>query len=71
MSEETKTSLHIFRDFINNEMIKKYRTTHNRALTESQLKEFKRLRTDARLKLRSEVGSVDLTIARDEYKSVK
>lgn len=67
MSEETRTSLHAFRDFINSEMIEQYRTTQNRGLTESQIEEFKRLRTDARLKLRTEVGSVNLTIARDEY----
>jgi len=67
ISKKTRKSLHAFRDYINETMINQYRKTQNRALTTKQIDEFKKLRKVARLDLRNEVGSVNITLANEEY----
>ena len=69
ISKETRMSLHAFRDYILEEMINKYNETSDRKLNSAQLNEYKKLRKNARLMLRNEVGSTNLTIASDEFNS--
>lgn len=70
MSEETRASLHIFRDFVISDFIKAYQKTNHRGLNKAQVKKFKELRQKARLSLRTEIGGVNITIANDEYQKI-
>jgi len=69
IDKDTREALYNFRNYIKEQMIEEYNKTSDRKLNEQQVKEYKRLRTDARLKLRNQVGSFDLTIGHDEFNS--
>ncbi|MNZ94787.1 hypothetical protein D3C78_1139030 [compost metagenome] len=67
ISKSTRVALHEFRDFINTEMVVQYENSRSRALSTEQISKFKKLRTAARTSLREEVGSNNITIAKEEY----
>jgi len=69
ISRDTRVELYKFRNFIIDKLIGQYETTSNTSLSRSQVDAFLGLRTAARLALRNEVGSEDITIAKEEYKN--
>lgn len=69
LSKPTRAKLHKFRDALIELKIEAKKTPEKCKLTREQADKVKKLRTDARLALRDEVGSTNLTVANTEYKA--
>ena len=67
ISRPTRIALHNFRNYIIDDMIKEYYKTQNRAMDTHAIEKFKSIRKEARLALRNEIGSENITLAKDEY----
>ncbi|MEN0035458.1 MAG: hypothetical protein AAGC78_00265 [Cellvibrio sp.] len=65
ISKESRVKLYAFRDFIKEEVYPL--AGKSKFISKSQVDSFKSLRRDARISLRKDVGSDDLTVSREEY----